>query len=51
MGGDHHGIHHEIAQDDTGVDFIWINVDNLTKSAHFLPIVESMSTEKLADIY
>ena len=26
-------------------------VDKLTKSAHFIPIYESISAEKLADIY
>ena len=34
-----------------GVDSIWAIVDRLTKSAHFIPIQESISTEKLADIY
>ena len=34
-----------------GVDSIWVIVDRLTKSAHFIPIQESISAEKLADIY
>ena len=34
-----------------GVDSIWVIVDRLTKSAHFFPISESISVEKLADIY
>ena len=34
-----------------GVDAIWVIVDRLTKSAHFIPISESISAEKLADIY
>ena len=34
-----------------GVDSIWVVVDRLTKSAHFIPIQESISAEKLADIY
>ena len=34
-----------------GVDSIWVIVDRLTKSAHFIPISESISAEKLADIY
>ena len=34
-----------------GVDSIWIIVDWLTKSAPFIPIQESISAEKLADIY
>ena len=34
-----------------GVDSIWVVVDRLTNSAHFIPIQESISAEKLADIY
>ena len=34
-----------------GVDSIWVIVDRLTKSAHFILIQESISAEKLADIY
>ena len=34
-----------------GVDSIWVIMDQLTKSAHFIPIQESISAEKLADIY
>ena len=34
-----------------GVDSIWVVVDRLTKSAHFIPIQESISAEKLVDIY
>ena len=33
------------------VDAIWMIVDRLNKSAHFIPISESISTEKLVDIY
>ncbi|GJR74712.1 putative reverse transcriptase domain-containing protein [Tanacetum coccineum] len=32
-------------------DAIWVIVDRLTKSAHFLPICEDYKTEKLARIY
>nr|GEV45613.1 putative reverse transcriptase domain-containing protein [Tanacetum cinerariifolium] len=35
----------------TGHDAIWVVVDRLTKSAHFLPIREDYKTEKLARIY
>ncbi|GJS90748.1 putative reverse transcriptase domain-containing protein [Tanacetum coccineum] len=35
----------------TGHDTIWVVVDRLTKSAHFLPIREDYKTEKLAKIY
>ncbi|KAJ9558488.1 hypothetical protein OSB04_013102 [Centaurea solstitialis] len=34
-----------------GFDAIWVIVDCLTKSAHFLPIQESSSADKLADIF
>ena len=34
-----------------GVDSIWVIMDRLTKSAHFIPIQESISVEKLAEIY
>ncbi|GJS14821.1 putative reverse transcriptase domain-containing protein [Tanacetum coccineum] len=34
-----------------GYDAIWVIVDRLTKSAHFLPILEDFKTEKLARIY
>ncbi|KAJ9544598.1 hypothetical protein OSB04_024305 [Centaurea solstitialis] len=33
------------------MDAIWVIVDRLTKSAHFIAINESSSSEKLADIY
>ena len=32
-------------------DNIWVIVDRLTKSAHFLPISETDTVEKLVDIY
>jgi hypothetical protein len=35
----------------SGYDSIWVVVDRLTKSAHFLPIRETYSVEKLAKIY
>ena len=34
-----------------GVDAIWVIVDRLTKSAHFLAISESSSAERLAELY
>ncbi|KAD3640698.1 hypothetical protein E3N88_29921 [Mikania micrantha] len=34
-----------------GYDTIWVIVDRLTKSAHFLPIRESYSSEKMAETY
>ncbi|KAL5545039.1 hypothetical protein UlMin_008823 [Ulmus minor] len=34
-----------------GHDAIWVVVDRLTKSAHFIPIKTTFSLEKLADFY
>ena len=34
-----------------GNDAIWVIVDRLTKSAHFLPIKETFSMERLAKLY
>ena len=34
-----------------GVDTIWVIMDRLTKSAHFLTICESSSAERLVEIY
>ena len=34
-----------------GNDTIWVIVDRLTKSAHFLPIKETFSMERLAKLY
>ena len=34
-----------------GVDAIWVIVDRLTKSTHFLAISESSSTKRLVEIY
>ena len=35
----------------SGHDSIWVVVDRLTKSAHFLPIREDYKVERLARIY
>ncbi|GJZ67522.1 reverse transcriptase domain-containing protein [Tanacetum coccineum] len=35
----------------SGLDMIWVIVDRLTKSAHFLPIKETDSTERLTRLY
>ena len=34
-----------------GNDAIWVIVDRLTKSAHFLPMKETFSMERLAKLY
>ena len=35
----------------SGYDTIWVIVDRLTKSAHFLPMKNSDSVKKLAELY
>ena len=35
----------------SGYDAIWVIVDNLTKSSHFLPIKKTYTTYKLARLY
>ena len=35
----------------SGHDMIWVIVDRLTKSAHFLPIKNSDSLDRLAQLY
>jgi hypothetical protein len=35
----------------SGQDAIWVIVDRLTKSAHFLPIKITDSMERLTDLY
>ena len=34
-----------------GVDSIWVIVERITKSVHFILIAESISAQNLADIY
>ena len=34
-----------------GYDAIWVIVDRLTKSSHFLPVKVSYSLDKLAEVY
>ena len=34
-----------------GFDAIWVVVDRLTNSAHFIPIRESYTSKKMADVY
>ncbi|GJV51425.1 putative reverse transcriptase domain-containing protein, partial [Tanacetum coccineum] len=41
----------KLPKSSSGYDEIWVIVDRLTKSAHFLPIREDYKTEKLARIY
>ena len=50
MGKDYNGLHNEITQD-IKWDTIWVIVDRLTKSAHFLPIKETDDMDVLARLY
>ena len=34
-----------------GLDTVWVVIDRLTKSAHFLPIRINYSMERLAQVY
>ena len=34
-----------------GHDAVWVIIDRLTKSAHFLPVKVSYSLDKLAEVY
>ncbi|GJX22546.1 putative reverse transcriptase domain-containing protein [Tanacetum coccineum] len=45
------GMKRDIATTKSGHDTIWLVVDRLTKSAHFLAIREDYSMEKLARLY
>nr|GEV48888.1 putative reverse transcriptase domain, ribonuclease H-like domain, aspartic peptidase domain protein [Tanacetum cinerariifolium] len=45
------GLVTKLPKSSNGHDAIWVVVDRLTKSAHFLPIREDYKTEKLARIY
>ncbi|GJX68485.1 putative reverse transcriptase domain-containing protein [Tanacetum coccineum] len=40
-----------VSRSSSGYDAIWVIIDRLTKSAHFLPIREDFKMEKLARIY
>nr|GFC20257.1 putative reverse transcriptase domain-containing protein [Tanacetum cinerariifolium] len=41
----------KLLRSSSGYDVIWVVMDRLTKSAHFLPIREDYKTKKLARIY
>ncbi|KAI3762560.1 hypothetical protein L1987_52991 [Smallanthus sonchifolius] len=43
--------HVSLPRTSSGYDSIWVIIDRLTKSAHFLPIREDFKVEKLARIY
>ncbi|GJU15539.1 putative reverse transcriptase domain-containing protein [Tanacetum coccineum] len=51
MGKNHYGFHFGLPRTPSGYDLIWVIVDRLTKSAHFLPIKKMDSMEKLTQLY
>ena len=51
MGMYYYGLCHQVTRTSTGYDTIWVIVDHLTKSAHFLPIKETDEMNTLAQIY
>nr|GEU44142.1 reverse transcriptase domain-containing protein [Tanacetum cinerariifolium] len=46
-----HGMKKDIAETSNGNDLIWVIVDRLTKSAHFLPMREDYKMDRLARLY
>nr|GEZ14479.1 putative reverse transcriptase domain, ribonuclease H-like domain, aspartic peptidase domain protein [Tanacetum cinerariifolium] len=51
MGENHHGFITKLPKTTNGYDTIWVIVDHLTKSAHFLPMRENDPMEKLMRLY
>ncbi|GKD36803.1 putative reverse transcriptase domain-containing protein [Tanacetum coccineum] len=51
IGENHNGFHHKTAQTSNGHDTIWVIVDRLTKSAHFITTRETDSMETLTRLY
>ncbi|GJT85670.1 putative reverse transcriptase domain-containing protein [Tanacetum coccineum] len=51
MGEYHNGLHNQVPKPVVGHDSIWVIVDRLTKSAHFLAIREDYKIERLARLY
>ena len=37
--------------EDISMDFIWVIIDRLTKTAHFLPVHTTYSAKKYAEVY
>ena len=51
VGSDHHGFCNGFATSPPKKDAIWVIIEKLTKSAHFIPVRADYSLEKLADLY
>nr|GEY79261.1 putative reverse transcriptase domain-containing protein [Tanacetum cinerariifolium] len=44
-------VHNDLSKMPSGYDTIWVIVDRLTKSAHFLPMKKTDTMEKLTQLY
>ncbi|GJT19308.1 retrotransposon protein, putative, ty3-gypsy subclass [Tanacetum coccineum] len=51
MGGNSNGLVIKLPRTSSGHDTIWVIVDQLTKSAHFIPMCEDYKMDRLARLY
>ena len=51
MASYHDGLCSEITEDIVEYDSIWVIIDRLTKSAHFLPVKTTYGAARLAKLY
>ena len=51
VGTHHDGFRHNPTSDPKGSNAVWVIIDRLTKSVHFIPFQVRQSTELLADKY
>ena len=51
MGGYQYGFHCRLTQTSKGYDSIWVIVDRLTKTAHFLPVKTTHTAKQYAQLY
>jgi transposase InsO family protein len=51
VGGYQHGFHCWLTNTSQRHDSIWVIVDRLTKTAHFLPVHTTYNAKKYAEIY
>ncbi|GJS11534.1 putative reverse transcriptase domain-containing protein [Tanacetum coccineum] len=51
VGENNNGFHHKTTQTSNGHDTIWVIIDRLTKSAHFIPTQETDSMETLTRLH
>lgn len=51
MGTDYNGFCIRVPKTAAGHDSVWVIIDRLTKSAHFLPNKTTHTVDKLAELY